>query len=262
MNAQIKGLVIISFNLLILLGIGILWMQSVKDRRIGHIQSVKVSIQTAGNGSLLEEKDVRLWVQAFYEKDFTKIPVYRLRLDQLEKYLQNQPLVRSVQVYVDPQYILHIKMDQRQPVVRVVDVHGGQFYLDETGFVIPVSSKYGIRVPVATGLLTPVSGSRLDNKNKLHYGGLIEWVKAIEADSFAKALVEQIDLDENGDFVLIPKIGHEKIMVGGAEAIEDKLNRLKLFYRENMGRQGWNVYKTINLKFKGQIVGRKENLES
>ena len=44
--------------------------------------------------------------------------------------------------------------------------------------------------------------------------------------------------------------------------IEDKLDRLKLFYSENMGRQGWNVYQTISVKFKGQIVGKKSNQES
>lgn len=262
MKANVKGLLVISFNLLILLGIGILWMHSVKSKRIERVQSLVLNIETGGQGALLEEKDIRQWIHKFYQKELTRIPVYALKLEQLEKYLKAQPLVRNVEAFMDPHNGLHLMIEQRHPVVRVVDMQGGQFYLDETGYVIPVSAKYASRVPVATGLLTSVGGEKLEGMRKMQYGALLQWVKAIETDSFARALVEQIDLDEHGDFVLIPKIGNEKILVGGAESIPDKLNRLRLFYRENLGRQGWNVYETINLKFKGQIVGKKEKLES
>ena len=57
-------------------------------------------------------------------------------------------------------------------------------------------------------------------------------------------------------------ISPEKIFLGSAEMIEDKLARLKLFYKENMGRQGWNVYQLVNLKFKGQVIGKKIQQES
>ena len=103
---------------------------------------------------------------------------------------------------------------------------------------------------------------KLDKKQQLFYGSLIRIAEAIRADSFANSLVEQIDQDANGEFTLIPKIGNEKILLGGSDMIEDKLDRLKLFYSENMGRQGWNVYQTISVKFKGQIVGKKSNQES
>lgn len=262
MNARLKGLIFITINLLILLAIGLSWIYAVKSKRIEKPKGLEISIETGGKGGLLETADVKKWVLDFYKKDVRKVGIYALKLDQLEKYLLKQALVRKAELYVDPENTLHIALQQRQPVVRVVDVQGSQYYLDELGYKIPVSAKYGARVPVATGLWHPVSGDRLDDKGLMYYGSLLKLVTAIEADSFAHALIEQIDLDENGDFTLIPKIGQEKILMGGADALEDKLERLKLFYQENMGRQGWNVYETINLKFKGQIVGKKEKLES
>jgi cell division protein FtsQ len=57
-------------------------------------------------------------------------------------------------------------------------------------------------------------------------------------------------------------VGSEKIFLGGPDMLLDKLDRLKLFYRENMGRQGWNVYKVVNLKFKGQVIGKRIQQES
>jgi cell division protein FtsQ len=262
MNARFKGLIFITVNLLILLAIGISWIHAVKNKRIEKPRAIEIKIETGGQGGLLEPTDVQKWVLDFYKKDVRKVGIYALKLDQLEKYLVKQPLVRKADLYVDPHNTLHIELEQRKPLVRVVDVQGNQYYLDEVGYKIPVSSKYGSRVLVATGLWYPVKGDRLDEKGQMYYGSLLKLVAAIEADTFAHALIEQVDLDANGDFTLIPKIGQEKILIGGADAVEDKLERLKLFYQENMGRQGWNVYETINLKFKGQIVGKKENLES
>ncbi|MBK8956254.1 MAG: hypothetical protein IPM34_11975 [Saprospiraceae bacterium] len=262
MNTKLKGLILISVNLLILLGIGIFWMHAVKNKRIEKPKDLIIRLETFGQGGLIEMADVKKWVFDFYNKDVRRISIYALKLDQLENYLLKQSLVRKAEIFVDPKNKLHIYIEQRKPIVRVVDVQGSQFYLDEMGYKIPVSPKYGARVPVATGLWQPVSGNRLDEKNKIYYGSLIKLVNAIGADSFAHALIEQIDLDSNGDLTLIPKIGQEKILLGGTEGVEDKLNRLKLFYQENMGRQGWNVYETINLKFKGQIIGKKEKQES
>ncbi len=261
-NSNIKGLLIISFNLLLLASIGFLWMLSVKDQRSSKVQGYVIELNANSNSVLLEKKDVESWLRMFYKKEIQKIPVFALRLKELEDFLHQQPMVDEAEVFLDSKGKLHVQLQPREPIVRIIDQHARQFYLDRDGYVIPVSSQYASRVPVATGALNPVNGMKLDKKQQLYYGSLIRIAEAIRVDSFANSLVEQIDLDENGEFMLIPKIGNEKILLGGSDMIEDKLARLKLFYSENMGRQGWNVYQTISVKFKGQIVGKKVNQES
>ncbi len=261
-RSDIKGLLIISFNLMLLAGIGFLWMLSIKEQRSSRLKGYIIELADDSNTALLEKKDVEKWVRLFYKKEIQNISIYALRLKELEDFLHQQPLVDEVEVFVDGKGRLHIQLMPRVPIVRVIDQHSRQFYLDREGFVIPVSSQYASRVPVATGALNPVNGMKLDKKQQLFYGSLIRIAEAIRADSFANSLVEQIDQDANGEFTLIPKIGNEKILLGGSDMIEDKLDRLKLFYSENMGRQGWNVYQTISVKFKGQIVGKKSNQES
>ncbi len=75
-------------------------------------------------------------------------------------------------------------------------------------------------------------------------------------------MIEQIDVLPNAEFVLVPKIGNEKILVGGNENISEKLNKLKFFYQEGLRYEGWNVYQTIDLKNKDQVVCRKNQTES
>ena len=73
-------------------------------------------------------------------------------------------------------------------------------------------------------------------------------------------LIGQIHLQKNGDFVLIPLLGDQKIIFGAAptpELVQDKFERLKHFYKEALPHEGWNKYKEISVKYEGQIVCRK-----
>jgi cell division protein FtsQ len=263
MNKRMKGLVVITVNLFILMMICGLWMHSIKEQRIQKSQSLQIKI-FAGDADeqLLETKDVLSWFHEFYKGDVRKIPTYNLNLKRLEEYILSQSLVRKADIYLDAKNLLHADIYQRSPLMRVLDISGNQYYLDEDGYKIPVSNKYASRVLVATGQLARIEGKRWVAKEKIYYSSLVKIAKAIRNDTFVRSLVEQIDMDGNGEFTLIPKVGNEKIFLGNADLIEDKFERLKLFYKENMGRQGWNVYQLVNLKFKGQVIGKKIQQES
>ena len=70
-------------------------------------------------------------------------------------------------------------------------------------------------------------------------------------------MIEQIYVNQYEEFTLIPKVGRQKIIFGKYEDVEDKFNRLELFYAEGMSREGWQKYKTINLKYRRQVVCEK-----
>lgn len=262
MTGAVKGLLIITSNLLVLMLIGFLWLTSIKEKRIERLKGHSIEIISWSSSKLLESKDVERWMLDFFKIDYKKIPLYKLQLKQLEDYISKQALVDKVELYIDSKAKIHIKVEERKPLVRIHDVSGKEYYLDAEGYKLPVSSQYGARVPVATGSLIPTDQHKLSKQQQLFYKSILNVGLAISQDSFMNALVEQIDQDENGEITLIPKIGTEKIILGSAENIADKLSRVKLFYRENMGRQGWNVYQSVNVKFKGQIIGKKLKQES
>jgi cell division protein FtsQ len=45
--------------------------------------------------------------------------------------------------------------------------------------------------------------------------------------------------------------------VGGADNLEDKFERLFVFYRMGLNKTGWARYNIINIKFKNQVVCSK-----
>jgi cell division protein FtsQ len=60
----------------------------------------------------------------------------------------------------------------------------------------------------------------------------------------------------------VPIVGDQKIVFGSAESeeeVENKCTRLKVFYKEVMPFEGWEKYEEINVKYEGQIVGRKRD---
>jgi cell division protein FtsQ len=76
-------------------------------------------------------------------------------------------------------------------------------------------------------------------------------------DPLMQSLISQIHLKSNGDFVLIPLVGGQKIIFGSAnsdEEVKDKFEKLKVFYKEAIPFEGWNKYEEISLKYKKQIV--------
>lgn len=75
------------------------------------------------------------------------------------------------------------------------------------------------------------------------------------------AMIEQIDITPQRVFEMIPKIGNQLIVFGNAADVDDKLSKLKLFYKEVMVKAGWNNYSVINVQYKNQVVARRRGAE-
>ena len=59
------------------------------------------------------------------------------------------------------------------------------------------------------------------------------------------------EITVNGGFM------KDTIVIGEVYNLESKFNKLMLFYEEGLSKTGWNEYKTINLKYKDQVVCTK-----
>ena len=79
----------------------------------------------------------------------------------------------------------------------------------------------------------------------------------VEKNSFWKAQISQIFVNENGDFELTPRVGGHIIIFGSSANLEGKFENLMTFYKKGLRRTGWNEYSVINLKFKNQVVCTK-----
>lgn len=175
---------------------------------------------------------------------------------ELARYIEEKNrLVRHAACYHTPDSLLRIDIEQRDPIIRVKSataVKAGKghsmidFYIDRDGAMMPAQFGTAIQLPVVTGF---VKASQIA---QLH-----DFAIFLKDDDFWSAEVTQIYIRENGDAELIPRIGDHTILLGPFDDFKVKLDHVRTFYEKVMPRKGWNFYKTINVKFNGQIVGEK-----
>ena len=177
--------------------------------------------------------------------------------DRVERILEEDAFVKNAEVTLTANSELNIAIEQREPILRIIDNLGASYYLDGDGNKIPTSPHYTARTLVATGDIQPHTPEFMSRSQRHAMRDLFELTHFIIADDFWKALFEQIYVNSRGEFVLIPKVGDQTIIFGDLADKESKFRRLKIFYDEAMSREGWQRYHSIDLRYKGQVVCEK-----
>ena len=162
--------------------------------------------------------------------------------DSLERVLVKNPMIKSAQVYYSLDGYIHVNIQQREPILRVLTGEG--YYVDRDGRVMPLSSKFTSRVVVATG----------DINKKFACEKLGPFAMKLKNEPFWDAYIEQLVVRSNEDVVMIPKVGDFRIVLGKVDDCEARLEKLMSFLKDGITKKGWNRYKEINLKFDNQVV--------
>jgi cell division protein FtsQ len=202
--------------------------------------------------SLISENNTRVIGQPL--RDIAK-PEIEHRIDRLME-------LKDAEVYTTIDGILHVSVDQRNPIMRVI-AGGGDYFIDEDGVVIRSRGLYTPRLHIIGGniritgpMLNGVSVLDTSIKNTI-LKDIYYLVNYIDSDSFWSAQIDQIYVDNDDEIDLIPRLGNNMIHLGTTENFEGKLRNLEAFYRKVLPEVGWNKYEFINLEFKDQIVCRK-----
>ncbi len=230
---------------------------AVERRDSSLVEDVVVNIQSLEDGNaLISQKEVELTIERSFGTQLEGLPLSTIDVERIERVLEEDPFVIDADVYIDSRSIVNIKIAQREPVLRIIDNNGLNYYLDKKGNKMPLSPHFAARVLVATGNLPPHDPNFIKRK-KNRLKEVFDLSNLILADEFFKPLIEQIYVNNIGEFTLIPKVGDQKILFGNYSNVNEKLENLKIFYQEGMPYEGWQKYRTISVKYKGQVVCEK-----
>jgi cell division protein FtsQ len=191
-----------------------------------------------------------------------------LKIDLIEAKISVMEEVKTVRVFRDIGKKWYIKVELRKPIARVFNVYGESFYLDEDGFMMNRSDLHTSRTLVFSGNIKDYYSRQsvvdIINNDSLKSIRKLDDIYRISdyvcKDPLLQKLIGQVYLENDGDFVLVPLIGDQKIVFGTAyseKEVKEKFERLKIFYKEAMPYEGWTKYNEISVKYDGQIVCRK-----
>jgi cell division protein FtsQ len=191
-------------------------------------------------------------------KEIKSIPVY-----DIEDRINNLRELKTAEVYTTIDGALHVFVDQRNPVMRIMPDEGGDFFLDEDGFLFRKRNLYNPRLHLVGGNIN-ITGAMLDSVSVMDtlikhtiLKDMFRFVNYINDNRFWSAQIDQIYVDKKDEIDLIPRVGSQIIHLGTFENYEGKLRNLEAFYDKVLPEAGWNKYSRINLAFKDQIVCKK-----
>lgn len=182
-----------------------------------------------------------------------------INLQELENRLKANPFVEYANVYTDMNGVIHTEITQRTPVLRVFNMAGQNYYIDQKGVKMPLSEHFTANVIVANGTITEGFGGIVDTIRTQQVKELYSVAKHIAADTLWNELFVQLYVNEKKDIELIPRVGRQKIILGDTTELKDKFRRLRVFYKKALPYAGWETYSSVNLKFSGQVVCQKSD---
>lgn len=174
-------------------------------------------------------------------------PMERVNTDLIESELLKNEMIAKVEAYKTPSGKIKLEVCQKMPILRVIGA-SGNYYVDNEGSTMPVSRRYVVDVPIASGYV----------EKELALTDLYKFALFLQENDFWNNQIEQIYVHPDHGIELIPRVGKHRIVLGTFHDFEEKLNNLQLFYEQAIPKVGWEKYSIINLKYKNQIVCTKK----
>ena len=265
MKEKLKNILI--WVLLVGYSITALSLTNVEYKNV-RVSGVKVRIDDNTHNKFISESDI---IDVLNKENINIIDKHidSVNIHYIENILQHQnKSIRHAEVFRTVYGELDISIEQRQPIMRIVNRNGDSYYIDKNGQVMPLSKKYTAHVIIASGYLNEPymdhvgenMKQRMSKKDKSSgeiIPDLFRLVQVINNNKFWRSQFEQIYINSDGDIELVPRIGNHVIIIGTVDNLTEKFENLEAFYEQGLSRYGWNKYKTISLKYKNQIVCTK-----
>ena len=233
------------------------------------LSELDVAINTSEGNYFISKGEIEESIYSRgYQLEYNKVK--NIDVHALEEFFDKNPSIEKAQVFISSDGKLSIDIEQRKPILRLFTNLGESYYIDENGWLMPLSKSYSSRVMTANGWidapynlnyqLNVADESKLDNQipGQRQLNLLYNLAKRINKSEFWDAQINQIYLNSDGEIELIPRVGNHRIIVGDGRRIDQKLTKLMAFYKEGLNKTGWNDYKVINLKYKNQVVCTKK----
>lgn len=178
----------------------------------------------------------------------------------IEDRLKSGPFVKTAECFKTKDGTVNISLTQRLPIVRIKNIAGADYYLDDQGGIMP-NSKYTSDLIIATGYINEWYA-----RNYLAYLAI-----GLMSDDFWKNQIVQINVLPDKGVELVPRVGDHIIYLGALPQtkyksqrkdlvenfVKKKMDRLAKFYKYGLSQAGWNKYSYIDMEFDNQIICKK-----
>lgn len=237
-----------------------LLLAAISKKNKGECKGYSISIKGMQNTNsanccaFIDQKDVEQLLMKATNGNIRGQLVSSFKLRELERMLEHNTWIDGATLYFDNRDVLHVKVEVKDPVARIFTTTGNSFYIDSLGRKIPLSDKQSARVPVFTGF---PERKKLNAADSILLNNIRSIANLVNNDAFWMSQVAQIDITPERNFEMVPLVGNHLVRLGNGENMQQKLNRLFIFYRQVLSKTGFDKYKVIDVQYKGQVVASR-----
>lgn len=238
-------------GLIALAGIGMLMGLVKKKDTAQTCVSMKVVVE--GKETFIDQHDISDLVNTKFG-NVIGVPLHQIPIDHIEKALTELPYVSTAEIYTDMDGILQVVVQQREVLLRIINKVGKEYYVDTKGAKMPVTLKYVPHVLVANGHIREGYEKALDTLQTDLVKDLVAIAEYVKGDPLWSNQIVQLYVDDQQDIEIIPRVGTQPLVIGNAQKLPEKLNRLEVFYKKILPKVGADAYEKVNVKYDGQII--------
>ncbi|MEJ1238442.1 cell division protein FtsQ [Chryseolinea sp. T2] len=236
--------------LLVVIGI-IAFTEGRQDELV--VGDVRVRMDNVNGNHFLDEQDI-VTLMDFDQVAMKGARFSEVNMREVERKIKRQPFIQDAQLYSDLKGNIIVRASLRRPVARIVRNDGPDGYIADDGTIMPVSEKFTSRVVLVSGSYVPAMLKQKNLSTTEEGRVLMHVIETIRDDEFWSAQIAQLNIDSKMNITMLPQVGNERIEFGKPERVEQKFNKLMIFYKEILPRMGWNKYSRVNLEYEDQIV--------
>ena len=238
-------------------GLVVLLVAAIGRRNHELCKDYVITMQGAQKNLFINEKDIKKLLNAGLNGKIKGEPIADFNLRKLEQLLKGNAWVKNANLYFDNREVLHISVEEKEPVARIFTTAGKSFYIDNEGEKMPLSDMMSARVPVFTNF---PDKKVLSTKDSILLNDIRGTASFILNDSFWMAQTEQIDITEDRNFEMIPTIGNHIVKLGKGDDIDKKFRRLLIFYQQVLSKTSFDKYNIVDVQYTGQVIGSKTRM--
>ena len=251
-NILLLGIVAASIAVVVILD-----KSNTQRRSLLTCQGIKVEVADSATGTFVNVKEIKNLILEEVGP-WTGVRLDSVKLLNIEEVLSGKAAVYGCQAYMGGEGKLNVIVHQRRPVVRFQG-EKSSFYADASGYIFPIKKKYSAWVPIVDGAI-PIgesmeySGQVKDPKTRKWVMNIIDMLDFIGKSPVWKNTIGQITANADGSLTLIPSKGQEVFIFGQPVDFEEKFSKIVQYYENIAPAKKDKPYKTVNVRYKGQII--------
>lgn len=226
------------------------------ERSAMRCESFTIRVDHDGGAYFIDKQAVEAHLRRNGWGQLVGRPVDSVDLTRIERLIEKIPFVAEAEAFADIYGNVRLDVEQREPVLRIVNQNYQSFYIDQNGKRMPTTTNYAAQVPVASGFIA----ERLTKTDTIQTEVVRQLVALnayIQERDDLKNLFVQYYVNADHELELIPRVGEHSVLIGDLSDLDEKFEKLLVLYKLGFDEQAWREYRLVNLKFKDQVICKK-----